>query len=97
MTYSCFRLAGKPAVFDGEDARIEFVATEESQKEAELAMGVLFRNVELDTILGRMLDKKMQRRSWASGVNVGRLISMSVVCVLPKMFFILGKEIQLTI
>ena len=58
-------------MFGVEDGRIEFVATENSAKEDGLAMCVLFRKVELDKVFGRMLDRKMLRRSWASGVNIG--------------------------
>lgn len=58
-------------MFGVEDAKIEFIATEEANKEDALAMGTLFRNVDLDSVFGRMLDRKMQRSSWATGVNIG--------------------------
>lgn len=71
------RFSGKPTVFGVEDAKIEFIATEEANKEDALAMGTLFRNVDLDSVFGRMLDRKMQRSSWATGVNIGLILSNS--------------------
>jgi len=34
-------------------------------------MGVYFKHVDLDNVFGRILDKKMTRRSWTTGVDAG--------------------------
>ncbi|XP_002169063.3 uncharacterized protein LOC100203318 [Hydra vulgaris] len=69
------RFSGKPAVFGVEEGVIEFVATEEVDADDVVVMGLLFKDVDMDNVFGRMLDKKIQRRSWATGVNVGLIVS----------------------
>eukprot|EP00111_Clytia_hemisphaerica_P008017 TCONS_00023302-protein len=68
------RFKGKPEVFSVDDGRIEFVASEEPNRDDSLAMGVYFKQVDLDNVFGRMLDKKMSRRSWTTGVDAGLVI-----------------------
>ena len=58
-------------MFSVEDGSIEFVASEEPSRDDSLAMGLYFKHVDLDTVFGRMLDKKMTRRSWITGVDTG--------------------------
>ena len=58
-------------MFSVDDGRIEFVASEEPNRDDSLAMGVYFKQVDLDNVFGRMLDKKMSRRSWTTGVDAG--------------------------
>ena len=65
------RFAGKPALFGVETSVIEFVATQEESGNDLLAMGLLFENVNLDKVFGRMLDRNLLRRSWAVGTNIG--------------------------
>ncbi len=50
---------------------IEFVATQEESGNDLLALGLLFENVNLDKVFGRMLDRNLLRRSWAVGTNIG--------------------------
>lgn len=59
-------------MFSVEDGRIEFVASEEPNHDDSLAMGVYFKHVDLDNVFGRMLDRKMTRRSWITGVDTGK-------------------------
>lgn len=46
-------------------------AVEDNNKQFGLALGILFKNVDLDKVFGRMLDTMMMRTSWAKGVNIG--------------------------
>ena len=81
-------------MFSVEDGRIEFVASEEPNHDDSLAMGVYFKRVDLDTVFGRMLDRKMTRRSWITGVDTGkyahRPFSHTVMC---KVFLTTKKTV----